>query len=79
MKPMQALKGIKLTANQRYNILDEFKAPIVAIQNQSGTVANVIFNDGYPMSFGQTPFAWEPLSPLYGTIETDGSDVVIFV
>ena len=79
MKPMQAIKGIKLLPNVKYNIIDDFGAPVVAIQNQSGTTVSVIFNDGYPMSFDTTPFAWEPLSPLCGTIETDGDEVVVFV
>ena len=79
MKPSQAIKGVKLLPNVKYNIIDEFGAPVVAIQNQSGATVGVTFNDGHPMSFDSTPFAWEPLYPLCGTIETDGDEVVIFV
>tara|TARA_R110002167_G_C12705890_1_gene654545 strand:- start:15332 stop:15571 length:240 start_codon:yes stop_codon:yes gene_type:complete len=78
MRSNQTIKGYKLVSGTEYNIQDEFNAPIVAIQNQSGVSANVILNNGEPMVFTAEPFAWEPYIPLLGVIQTDGSDVVVF-
>ena len=78
MKSMQAIKGYRLTANTPVNIIDTFNAPIVIIQNQGGAGVTVTFNDGEPLQMDGLPFAYEPLAPIFGTIETSGSDVVVF-
>lgn len=78
MKPNQAIKGYKLTAGTRIDIMETFKSPIVAIQNQGAAATTVTFNDGEPMNFDATPFAWEPFAPLLGVIETPSADIVVF-
>lgn len=78
MKDMQAVKGYKLTANTPVDILDTFKAPVIMIQNQGGAAVTVTLNDGEPLQMDGVPFAYEPLRPIYGTIETNGTDVVVF-
>ncbi|MGB1311953.1 MAG: hypothetical protein ACPG47_12115 [Leucothrix sp.] len=78
MKPNQHIRGYKLAANTDINIYDTFKAPIVAIQNQSGATVEVVLNGGEPMVFTAEPFAWEPYAPLLGVIRTGGADVVVF-
>ncbi|MGB0943665.1 MAG: hypothetical protein ACPGUE_14740 [Marinomonas sp.] len=78
MKPNQRVKGYKLVAGQEYDIEETFKAPIVAIQNQGGAVTTITLNDGEPMNFDATPFAWEPFVPLLGKIVTAGDSVVVW-
>lgn len=78
MKSHQSVKGYKLTANTPVNILDTFNAPIIMIQNQGGAAVTVTFNDGEPLQMDGIPFAYEPLTPISGVIETDGVDVVVF-
>lgn len=78
MKPNQRIKGYKLTANTPVDIMETFGAPIVAIQNQGAATTTVTLNDGEPMNFDATPFAWEPYAPLLGVIETPSSDIVVF-
>lgn len=78
MKPMQAIKGVKLLPDVKYNILDDFGAPLVLIQNQGETEAAVILNDGEPLFMNITPFGWEPATPISGTIETPHDSVVVF-
>lgn len=78
MKPQQAIKGYKLTANTEYDIMETFKRPIVVIQNQGLAPVDIIINGGEPLVMTQTPFAWEPLVPIVGTIQTASSDIVVF-
>ena len=78
MKSHQAVKGYKLTANTPVDILETFNAPVIMIQNQGGASVTVTFNNGEPLRMDGVPFAYEPLIPISGIIETDGTDVVIF-
>ena len=78
MKSMQAIKGYRLTANTPVDIIETFNAPIIMIQNQGVASTTITFNDGEPLDMQGVPFAYEPLTPIFGTIETDGTDVVVF-
>lgn len=78
MRSHQFIKGYKLAANTPVNILDAFNAPIIMIQNQGGAAVTVTFNDGEPLQMDGVPFAYEPLIPIAGVIETDGTDVIVF-
>lgn len=78
MKLHQAVKGYKLTANTPVDILEAFNAPVIMIQNQGGAAVTVTFNDGEPLQMDGVPFAYEPLTPISGVIETNGTDVVVF-
>lgn len=78
MKPQQAIKGYKLTANTPVDILSTFGSPVVLVQNQGVGVANLILNDGEPLIMSASPFAYEPLVAIVGKIETNSTDVVVF-
>jgi peptide subunit release factor RF-3 len=78
MKSHQAVKGYKLTANTPVDILETFNAPVIMIQNQGSTAVTVTFNDGESLQMSGVPFAYEPLTPISGVIETNGTDVVVF-
>lgn len=78
MKPQQTIKGYLLTANTPVDIMATFGSPVVMIQNQAIVQVNLTLNDGVDFILDVSPFAWEPYTPLVGTIETDGTNVVVF-
>lgn len=78
MKSNQYIKGHLLVPSVAIDIQSEFNAPIIAIQNQGATDAEIILNDGDKMVLGASPFMWEPYTPLLGRIYTDSADVVVF-
>lgn len=78
MKPMQAVKGYQLPQNTTVDILEEYGAPIIMVQNTGSGRANLILNDGEPLQMTGAPFGWEPLVPICGTIRTDSADLIVF-
>ncbi|AUR94652.1 hypothetical protein NVP1197A_14 [Vibrio phage 1.197.A._10N.286.54.F2] len=79
MKPNQYIKGHRISQNTPIDIESTYNAPIIAIQNQGSGDVTVTLNNGEPMTFSASPFVWEPYVPLLGTIETDGTDVVVWI
>ena len=78
MKPEQRIRGVILVKDVDHDIINEFNAPIVIMQNQGSANARIKINGGEDLILAPSPSAYEPLIPITGTISTVSDNVIVF-